>query len=129
MVDVGGSARGMHIGRVENDAVNTAILVREASAINPALQVRGEQLIRLFGDTLPENALPVCNIGDRASQRNIEGNDVWKNVLVGALVGRENKFIGGDTSRRLPLTLAPFGLFLDQWKPLLHHTHHTRASV
>jgi hypothetical protein len=94
VVDMGGATGSVHIGRVENDAIDRTVPIGELPTINAVLQVRGEQPIRTFGNPLPKHALPVSNISDGTSRSYVQGNHVRESILIGALVGRENKLVG-----------------------------------
>jgi hypothetical protein len=94
VVDMGGPAGRVHVGRVENDAIDRTVPIGELPTINAVPQVRGEQPIHTSGNPLPKHALPVSNISDGASRGYVQGNNVGENILVGALVSRENKLVG-----------------------------------
>jgi hypothetical protein len=116
VVDVGGPAGSVHIGRVEHNAVYGGVLIREAPAINSILQICGEESIGPFGNPLPKDALAVSDVSDRTSRTHVEGNHVRENILVGAMVGRENELIGRGSGRRLATALPkPFMVARTTW--------------
>src|SRR6185312_1015621 len=72
---VGCTTRSVHVGRVEDNAVNGRMWVGKFSRINPLPYVRGEHLVKVRQNILPENTFSESYIGDSAARRDVKRQD------------------------------------------------------
>ena len=83
------SARCVHVRRVENDAINLAIAIREIPTVNAILNVGCPKVVFIALDMSPENAFAVGHIGNNASLWNVETENAGENLVVSVRIGAE----------------------------------------
>lgn len=103
VIDVSSSARSMHIRRIENDAVDGPLIVRKIAAIHVIFQVCREQFELLAVHSLPEYALSISHIGYGGLGRDVQLENLRKNLVVGPFMSAEHKVVCGDAIWRLPI--------------------------
>ena len=69
---MGGSTGRMHIGRIKDNAIHCAILIRQITAINTVLYVSCEKVIFIGGYAAPEYAFAKGDICDSTPGCNIQ---------------------------------------------------------
>jgi hypothetical protein len=90
---VSGATWGMHVGRVENDAIERFILVGQRAAVYAVLEVCSFQFIFAVRDVSPENALAVGNVSDLAAWLHVQPKNVGENLIIGFAIGTENQLV------------------------------------
>lgn len=112
------STRRVHVRRIENYTIYRLVRVRKCTAIHPALDIRGKQFVLPFRDVAPENALPERDIGNPASWRDIEIQDMREGILISAHICAEYQLVGRLTVAHSPACLI--GLCIGCVFPQLH---------
>jgi len=83
----------VHIGRIENDAIDLPVAVWEIPAVHAIPYVCGPQVISVRRDASPENALAISHVSHNASRLHIKIEYLRKYVLVPVNIGAEHKIV------------------------------------
>ena len=76
------SSRRVHIRRVKHNTVYGAVIIGQIAAIYPVAYISGEQLIQVGGYVPPEDTQTIRDISDCATGRNVETQNLRKNIIV-----------------------------------------------
>lgn len=76
------SARRVHIGRVEHDAIDLPVPIGQGAAIVAVLNVGGPEFVPAVRDVAPEHALSVSDVGDDAAGLHVKIEDARENAIV-----------------------------------------------
>lgn len=90
---VSASARRVHIGGIEDDAIQRAVLVRERAAIYAVLEIGSLQVILAIRDLSPKHPLAVGDIGDFAAGLYVQPENMGKDGIVAFGIGAEHQLI------------------------------------
>ena len=86
------AVQAFHIGRIEYDAIERSLCIRQLAAINARFEVAWQQLIILQLDVPPENSKPVSNVGNLGPLWNMEAQYLGKDFGIVANMGG-NRYI------------------------------------
>ena len=110
--DVSRSSRRMHVRRVEYNAVDFAVAIRQLAAINAALNVSRTQIVYALQNVSPKNAPPIRYIYYRAAWLHIKLEDFREHGVIAVQMSAKNKLV-----RRVSISddalLSADGRFLD----------------
>ena len=95
MNSMGSSAGGVHIGGVQNYAVYFTVTIRQIATVSALLYVGGKQVVLVFRDVSPEDALSISNVRNYAFRCDIEIQNLRKDVFVAPHIRAEYKIICG----------------------------------
>lgn len=90
--------QSFHVRRIKHDAINRAIRVRQLATIRAGLNVAGQQTITKNVRLPPKGSLPVCDIGDSGTERDVQVKDLREHFRIASDMSADNDLAGSNTA-------------------------------